>query len=97
MKRTAGVIGFLVAIVVVVLTIVLLHGWQLNYAATHTDTQNASALELRETVTVHFLDTDRYVEFENAQVVYSGHEKFIVTEDNQRIQIVNAEIIHSES
>jgi hypothetical protein len=91
-KRTAGVIGFLVVIVVVVLTIVLLHGWQQNYAATHTDSFDA-----RETITIHFLDTDRYVEFENAQVVYSGHDRILVTEDNQRIQIVNAEIIYGES
>ena len=92
MKRTAGVIGFLVAIVVVVLTIVLLHGWQQNYAVTHTDSFDA-----RETITIHFLDTDRFVEFENAQVVYSGHDRILVTEDNQRIQIVNAEIIYGES
>ena len=92
MKKTAGVIGFLVAIVVVVLTIVLLHGWQQNYAATHTDSFDA-----RETITIHFLDTDKYVEFENAQIVYSGHDRILVTEDNQRIQIVNAEIIYGES
>lgn len=92
MKRTAGVIGVLVAIVVVVLAIVLLHEWQQNYAATYTDSFDA-----RETVTIHFLDTDRYVEFDNAQIVYSGHDRILVTEDNQRIQIVNAEIIYDES
>ena len=92
MKRTAGVIGVLVAIIIVVAVIVLLHEWQQNYAATHTD-----AFDARETVTIHFLDTDRYVEFENAQVVYSGHDRILVTEDNQRIQIVNAEIIYGES
>lgn len=92
MKRTAGVIGVLAAIIIVVAVIVLLHGWQQNYAATHTDSFDA-----RETITIHFLDTDRYVEFDNAQIVYSGHDRILVTEDDQRIQIVNAEIIYGES
>lgn len=97
MKKVAGMVGLIVAIFIIMGVLIGLSHWKQNYAATHADTQNTSVFDARETITVHFLDTDRYVEFENAQIVYSGHERFLVTEDNQRIQIVNAEIIHNDS
>ena len=90
-------VGLIVAIFVIMGVLIGLSYWKQNYAAVHTDTQSTSVFDARETITVHFLDTDRYVEFENAQIVYSGHDRILVTEDNQRIQIVNAEIIYGES
>ena len=46
------------------------------------------------TVTVHFIESDRYVEYENAQY-YSDTGK-IVLEDGSTVQIVNAEIIEQK-
>ena len=95
MNKIVCGISCVIAIVVIVGVMGLVGAEK--YAVAHPDTQSTSVFDARETITIHFLDTDRYVEFENAQVVYSGHDRILVTEDNQRIQIVNAEIIYGES
>lgn len=54
--------------------------------------------DARKNITVHFLDTDTYVVFEDAQLLYgSKGGKYIITEDGERIQIVNAEITVSDT
>lgn len=54
--------------------------------------------DARKNITVHFLDTDTYVVFEDAQLLYgSKGGKCIITEDGERIQIVNAEITVSDT
>lgn len=52
-------------------------------------------IETKESVTLHFLDTDRYVTYEDATIQRSHNNTYVVTKDGQRIQIVNAEIIHN--
>lgn len=44
------------------------------------------------TVTIHFIDTDTYVTYENATTYRSRGGTFVVTAEGNKIQIVNAEI-----
>jgi hypothetical protein len=44
-------------------------------------------------LTIHFLDTDTYVTYENAYSYRTGGNQYVVTEDGNKIQVVNAEII----
>lgn len=45
-------------------------------------------------VTVHFLDTDKYVDFDNVVVVEKvGYAKWILLPDGQRIYLTNAEVL----
>ena len=53
--------------------------------------------DARKNITVHFLDTDTYVVFEDAQLLYGSKGSYIITEDGERIQIVNAEITVSDT
>ncbi len=45
-------------------------------------------------VTVHFLDTDKYVDLDNVIVVEKvGYAKWIILPDGQRMYLANAEIL----
>lgn len=45
-------------------------------------------------ITIHFLESDTYVTYENAYTYRAGNgSQYIVTEDGNKIQVVNAEII----
>lgn len=45
-------------------------------------------------VTVHFLDTDKYIDLDNVLVVEKvGYAKWLVLPDGQRIYLTNAEVL----
>jgi hypothetical protein len=44
-------------------------------------------------ITIHFLESDTYVTYENAYAYRSYGTQYVVTEDGNKIQVVNAEII----
>ena len=45
-------------------------------------------------VTVHFLDTDKYVDLDNVIVVEKvGYAKWIILPDGQRMYLANAEVL----
>ena len=45
-------------------------------------------------ITIHFLESDTYVTYENAYTYRANNgSQYVVTEDGNKIQVVNAEII----